>query len=109
MAQLSQSCEVVPFDPNLKDLPIPNTIDCNVFGIHGLAAGRVRTHRTVLNSTEMVSHGNFFAFRKYVEDYFLGVWKCLIFAAKKTHEVRAASDGRFTGSYAVPHEVRRDQ
>ena len=109
MTQLPQSREVVPFGPNLKDLPIPNTIDGNVFGTHGLAAGRVRTHSAELNSMEMVPHSNLLTFRKHVEDSFLGVWKCLVFAAKKTHEVRAASDGRITGSYAVSYEVRRDQ
>jgi hypothetical protein len=93
VAQLSQSCEVVPFGPRLKDLPIPNTINCNAFGIQGLAAGQVRTHRTVLNSTEMVPHGKLFALSKSVEDYFLRVRKCLIFAAKIPHEGRAASDG----------------
>ena len=109
VAQLSQACEVVPFGPSLKDLAIPNTIDCNVFGIHGLTAWQVRTQRTVLNSTEMVPHGNFFVFSKYVEDCFLGVWECLIFAAKKPHEVHAASDGGFTGGNTVPHKVRRDK
>jgi hypothetical protein len=36
VAQLSQACEVIPFGPSLKDLAIPDTIDCDVLGIHGL-------------------------------------------------------------------------
>ena len=42
----------------------------------------------------MVPHGNLLAFSKYVEDYFLGVRKDLKFAAKKLHEIGAASDRR---------------
>jgi hypothetical protein len=37
VAQLSQACEIVPFRPSLNDLAVPNTIDCDVFRIHGLA------------------------------------------------------------------------
>jgi hypothetical protein len=46
---------------------------------------------------------------KYVEDCFLGVWECLIFTAKKPHEVHTASDGGFTGGNTVPHKVRREK
>jgi hypothetical protein len=35
--------------------------------------------------------------------------ECLIFAAKKPHEVPATSDGGFTGGNTVPHKIRRDK
>ena len=109
VAQLSQAGEVIPFGPSLKDLAIPDTIDCDVLGIHGLPGRQIRTHGTLLGSAELVPHGDFFAFSKYIEDCFLGVWKRFVFAAKKIHEVRPASDGVFTCGNAVPHEVRRDK
>jgi hypothetical protein len=71
-------------------------------GIHGFAGGQVRTYQTVLGSTKMMAHGDFFAFSKYVQDHFLSVRKCLKFVAKKPHEVRAASDRGFTGSNTGP-------
>lgn len=73
MTQLSQVCEVVPFDPSLKDLAVANTIDRNILGIYGIAIGRIRTHRTALGSAEMVSYGNFFTFSKGVSNRFLAV------------------------------------
>jgi len=109
VAQLSQACEVIPFGPSLKDLAIPDTIDCDVLGIHGLPGRQIRTHRTALRSAEMVPHRDFFALSKYIEDCFLGVGKRLVFAAKKTQKVRAASHGGFTCGNAVPHKVRRDK
>jgi hypothetical protein len=109
VAQLSQAREVVPFHPSLNDLAVPNTIDCDVFRIHDPASRWVQIHRTALSSAEMVPHGNLIAFSKYVEDYFLGVRKDLKFAAKKHHEIRAASDGRVASGNTVPHKVCRDK
>ena len=108
VAQLSQTCKVIPLDPSLHDLAILNTIDCDVFSIHGFAGGEVRTHRSVLGSTEIVLHRDFFRFSKYVEDYFLGVRKNLKFAAKKFYEICAAPDRRITGGNTVAHEVLGD-
>jgi hypothetical protein len=108
VAQLSQACKVIPLDPSLHDLAISNTIDCDVFSIHGFAGGEVRTHRSVLGSTEIVPHRDFFRFRKYVEDYFLGVWKNLKFASKKFHEICAAPDRGITGGKTVALEVLSD-
>jgi hypothetical protein len=90
------------------DLAISNTVDCDVFSIHGFAGGEVRTHRTVLGSTEIVPHRDFFRFRKYVEDYFLGVRKNLKFASQKFYEICAALDRGITGGNTVAHEVLSD-
>jgi hypothetical protein len=108
VAQLSQACKVIPLDPSLRDLAISNTVDCDVFSIHGFAGGEVRTHRTVLGSAEIVPHCDFFRFRKYVEDNFLSVRKNLKFASKKFYKIYAASDRGIAGGNTVAHEVLSD-
>jgi hypothetical protein len=93
---------------SLHDLAILNTIHCDVFSIHGFAGGAERTHRSMLGSTEMVPHRDFFRFSKYVEDCFLGVRKNLKFSATKFYEICAAPDRRITGGNTVAHEVLGD-
>jgi hypothetical protein len=80
-------------DSSLHDLAISNTIDCDIFSIHTLSGREARTHRTVLESAEIVPHCDFFRFRKYVEDYFLRVRKNLKFASKKSYKICAAPTG----------------